>query len=507
MMAARAASSTCTLGVLLDGLRPLEREWDMPVSGLALDSRRLRPGEVFLACAGQRRHGREFLEQVLQAGASAVLWEPAEGECPATEWRQSGDGRRVPVIAVPALAWQVGIIADRFYGQPSAQLFTVGVTGTNGKTSCSQFLAQALNRAAPCGVVGTLGSGLVDELVPGGHTTPDPLSLHAALADMLARGAASVAIEVSSHGLDQGRVNGVRFDCAVFTNLTRDHLDYHGDMAAYGAAKRRLFAMPGLRQAVVNRDDAFGREILAGLPAGLETLSYGLARNGALAEVFGDELHLDTDGLSVRLRTPWGEGVLRSSLLGRFNASNLLAVAAVLLLQGMPIDEVLARLSTTRAIAGRMERFDARRDRPVVVVDYAHTPDALTQALAALREHTAGRLWCVFGCGGERDQGKRPLMGAAAEQGADYVVVTDDNPRREDPVDIIEQVIGGMERPDAAYVVRDRRAALQLAIGQAGPGDVVLVAGKGHEDYQEVGTERRPFSDRAVVAELLGGLG
>lgn len=504
MMAARAAAADRTLGALVEGLCPVQADWDVPVIGLALDSRRLRPGEVFLACVGHNTHGLDYLEQALQAGASAVLWEPQIGASCATEWRTDSGGRLVPLIAVPELSRQVGVIADRFYGHPSVQLFTVGVTGTNGKTSCSQFLAQALNRTAPCGVIGTLGTGLVEAIAPAARTTPDPVSLHADLAQMLERGAASVVMEVSSHGLDQGRVNGVRFDCAVFTNLTRDHLDYHGDMAAYGAAKRRLFAAPGLRQAVINHDDAFGREILDGLSADIETLSYGLERHGHRPEVFGDDLQLDRDGLSLTLHTPWGEGVLRSSLLGRFNASNLLAVAAVLLLQGMPIDEVLARLSATRAIAGRMERFEARAARPVVVVDYAHTPDALTQALLALREHTPGRLWCVFGCGGERDQGKRPLMGAAAEQGADYVVLTDDNPRRENPVDIIEQITRGMGRPDAAYVVRDRRAAIEMALGQADPGDVVLVAGKGHEDYQEVGTERRPFSDRAVVAELLG---
>lgn len=504
-MAVRTETASWTLGRLLKGLRPLEQDWDGPVAGLALDSRQLQPGQVFLACAGHRSHGLDFLDQALASGAAAVVWEPRPDEPAQFRWHTLGDGRRVPLIPVPGLGQKVGLIADRFYGHPSQRLLTVGVTGTNGKTSCSQFLAQALDATAPTGVIGTLGTGLIGRMRPGTHTTPDPVSLHAELAQMLAEGARSVAMEVSSHGLDQGRVNGVHFHCAVFTNLTRDHLDYHGDMAAYGAAKRRLFEVAGLRQAVINHDDAFGRELLAGLPGGVQALGFGLERRGTRAEIVGDGLRLDADGFSMNLQTPWGEGLLRSSLLGRFNASNLLAAAAVLLLQETPFDEVLARLSAIRAIAGRMERFDASRGRPVVVVDYAHTPDALTQALASLREHTPGQLWCVFGCGGERDQGKRPLMGAAAERGADRVVITDDNPRREDPVNIVEHITRGMVNPDAAYIERDRRAAIELAIGRAAPGDLVLVAGKGHEDYQEIGTERRPFSDRELVAGLLGG--
>lgn len=502
-MSAAPAEHGARLRELLAGLGVVDAATDRAVAGVQLDSRRLRSGELFLACAGCHGHGLDYLEQALAAGAAAIVYEPRGERLPA--WHSGPGGRRVPLIPVEGLGARLGLIADRFYDAPSRAVFMVGVTGTNGKTSTSQFLAQTLHRDAPCGVIGTLGNGLLDELEPGPNTTPDALSLHASLARMRDRGARSAVMEVSSHGLDQRRVDGVAFDCAVFTNLSRDHLDYHGDMAAYGAAKRRLFELPGLRQAVINHDDAFGKTLLAGLPTHIERLSYGLKRQGTAPDIHGEGVQPTPDGFRLQLHTPWGTGVLRSSLLGRFNASNLLAVAAVLLLQGRPLDEVLARLALIRPIPGRMERFGARRGQPLVVVDYAHTPDALSQALTALREHTPNRLWCVFGCGGERDQGKRPLMGAAAERGADVVVLTDDNPRRENPVDIIEQIISGLARPDAAHLVRDRGEAIRMAITEAAPGDTVLIAGKGHEVYQEIGGERRPYSDRAVVAELLGG--
>jgi len=502
-MAASEQRPIPRLADLLAGIAAVEPEADRPVAGLALDSRRVEPGWVFLALAGTRTHGLEHAEAAIAAGAVAVLWQ-AEGQAApiALNWRPGPGGNKVPLLAIPGLSSLVGVIADRFYGQPSRALFTVGVTGTNGKTSVSHFLAQALSGDTPCGVIGTLGNGLYGHLAETRHTTPDAITTHALLAQMRAEGAAAAVLEVSSHGLEQGRVGGVVFDSAVFTNLSHEHLDYHGDMAAYGRAKRRLFEMPGLGTAVINADDAFGRELLAGLASGVEAVSYGLGSQGPVPTLLGRELRLDLEGLRLHVRSPWGEGELVSSLLGRFNAANLLAVLGVLLAHGMALDTALARLAGVTTVPGRMERFGGG-ERPLLVVDYAHTPDALEQVLTALREHTEGSLWCVFGCGGERDRAKRPAMGRAAERLADFLVLTDDNPRGEDPWDIVSHIQAGMSRPDAAYVERDRAAAIERAFALAGPGDVVLVAGKGHEDYQEVGAERRPFSDVEQVCRLL----
>ncbi len=507
MMAAHEQRHSYTLSALLAGIAEVAAEADRPVSGLALDSRRVGPGQAFVALAGTRTHGLDHADTAIAAGAVAVLWE-AEGRAAplALSWRTGPGGHKVPLLAIPELSQLVGVIADRFYGQPSHRLFTVGVTGTNGKTSVTQFLAQILSADAPCGVIGTLGNGLYGQLSETRHTTPDAITTHALLSDMCDRGASAAVLEVSSHGLEQGRVNGVAFDTAVFTNLSHEHLDYHGDMDAYGRAKRRLFEMPGLRTAVVNADDAFGRELLTRLSADVQVLSYGLEVHGEAPTLYGTELRLDLEGLRLQVHSPWGEGELVSSLLGRFNAANLLAVLGVLLAHGMALDTALARLAGLTTVPGRMERFGGG-ERPLLVVDYAHTPDALEQVLAALREHTAGSLWCVFGCGGERDRAKRPFMGRAAERLADFVVLTDDNPRGENPWDIVSHIQAGMQRPDAAYVERDRAAAIERAFALAGPGDVVLIAGKGHEDYQEVAGERRSFSDVEQVRRLLGEAG
>ena len=503
MMAAPAQDFTLSHLLAVLGGAPAQLP-ALAVTGLALDSRRVRPGDVFLALAGRRSHGMEYADAAIAAGAAAVLWETGEAAPAAAglAWRQAPDGRRVPLVPVAGLSARAGLLADHFYGRPSADLFVAGVTGTNGKTTVTQLVAAAMGEGA-CGVVGTLGHGLPPALEPSGHTTPDPVTLHRWLAQMREAGARAVAMEVSSHALDQDRAAGVRFDCAVLTNLTHDHLDYHGDMAAYQAAKGRLFRVPGLRHAVVNTDDPFGRRLLCMLPPGVEPVTYGLGTEAALPTLYGHGLRADETGLRLEVDTAWGTGTLVSPLLGRFNAANLLAALGVLLLSGMPLAEALERLGRVRGVPGRMECFGGG-DRPLVVVDYAHTPDALHNVLAALRHHCRGRLWCVFGCGGERDRAKRPRMGAIAERLADHVVLTDDNPRGEDPVSIIEEIQSGMADPDAAYVERDRGRAIARAVAGARPGDVVLVAGKGHEDYQLAGGERRPFSDPAQVKKALG---
>jgi UDP-N-acetylmuramoyl-L-alanyl-D-glutamate--2,6-diaminopimelate ligase len=359
---------------------------------------------------------------------------------------------------------------------------------------------------AASGVIGTLGAGRPGSLRPSGFTTPDVIEVHRTLARLRDAGARWAAMEVSSHALDQGRVAGVRFRAAAFTNLSRDHLDYHGTLAAYGEAKARLFRMPRLGLAVINAGDAFGRSLIGRVPADTDLVTVGPTDTPALAR--GRRLSLRDvearpDGLRVTLGGSWGPLCLESPLLGHFNAENLALALGVLLALGVPAEEALDGLGGVSAPPGRMESFGGD-GRPLVVVDYAHTPDALAKALAAARVHCRGRLWCVFGCGGDRDPGKRPAMGRQAERLADRLVVTDDNPRGEAPADIVAGILAGFEDPARVRVEHDRRAAIRLAVRQAARADVVLVAGKGHEDYQIIGDERRPFSDRDAVLDALG---
>lgn len=474
---------------------------DVEVIGLVLDSRQVKAGDLFVALPGTRTDGHRYIDAAVAAGAVAVL-------CDAAQMKNVVEAA-VPCLALDGLKDKLGLIAERFYGAPSKQMFVVGVTGTNGKTSCSHFIAQALHsEAEPAAVIGTLGNGFIDRLEQASHTTPDAISLHVLLRRLVDAGAASVAMEVSSHGLEQGRVNGVDFDLALFTNLSRDHLDYHGDMAGYGRAKARLFQMPGLRYAVINGDDAFGETLLSELPTTVEAIVYSL-NDTCRGEnrICGEIVSQGRDGLLLELRTPWGDGRLHSGLLGRFNASNLLAVLSALLLKGMGLETALQKLSRLHTVPGRMERFGGEARQPLVVVDYAHTPDALEQVLVTLREHCAARLWCVFGCGGERDRGKRPVMGGIAAHHADQVILTDDNPRHEDPAAIIADIATGIASESVpVLVMRDRAQAIRHAVTHAAASDVVLVAGKGHEDYQQVGGETLPFSDSEQVRQALGAV-
>jgi UDP-N-acetylmuramoyl-L-alanyl-D-glutamate--2,6-diaminopimelate ligase len=462
------------------------------VRGLQTDSRRVQPGDLFLALPGMVADGRDYIGDAVASGAGAIAYETDDGYLL--------PGAPVPVFGVSGLRHKIGMIADRFYGAPSHRLVLVGVTGTNGKTTCTQLLAQALDQPPRrCAVIGTLGGGFPGALNASIHTTPDAVTVQRLLAEFLDRGAAHVAMEVSSHALEQGRVNGVRFHVAVFTNLTRDHLDYHGDMTAYGQAKAKLFAHEGLKYAVINHDDDFGRRLLADVGAPVTCLSYGIEGGDVRAR----EVRPSPEGLWLRIRTPHGETELRSPLIGHFNVYNLLAVLATLLALGVELNDAAARLAQAQAPAGRAERFGGARGLPLVVVDYAHTPDALEKILTALREHARGKLWCVFGCGGDRDRGKRPVMGEIAERLADEVLLTDDNPRHESGDAIIADIAGGMRA--APRIIRDRRNAIATAIQAAAEGDIVLIAGKGHEDYQQVGDERRPYSDRDTVRTLMGG--
>jgi UDP-N-acetylmuramoyl-L-alanyl-D-glutamate--2,6-diaminopimelate ligase len=451
---------------------------------LTLDSRKVRPGDLFLAVPGTAQDGRLHIADAIARGAAAVAYE-AEG---ASEMRDSA----ADLIAMKGLAGQLSAIAGRFYGEPSRALRLVGVTGTNGKTSVSQLLAQALDLLGErCGIVGTLGSGFHAELVQGQHTTPDPIGVQALLANLKQAGAKAVAMEVSSHGLDQGRVAALDFSVAVFTNLSRDHLDYHGTMAAYGAAKAALFTRAGLRCRVLNVDDQFGRE-LAALPAESRLISYSL--DDPAAYLYCRSAEFDQHGVRADVVTPQGEGRLSSALLGRFNLSNLLAVVGALLALDYPLDEILAVIPQLQGPLGRMQRLGGGA-QPLVVIDYAHTPDALDQVLQALRQHVEGQLLCLFGCGGDRDRGKRALMAAVAEQRADRVLVTDDNPRSEAPEQIFADISAGFSPGANVCLQHGRGAAIAQLIGSAKAGDVVLLAGKGHEDYQEINGLRQPFSD------------
>ena len=458
-------------------------------AGLCADSRSVQPGDAFIALRGARHDGLAHLAEVHARGAVAVLVDKE---------RVMPEGAPLPLVPVENLASRAGAIAATFYGDPSRHLDVIGVTGTNGKTTTTQLIAQALLHAGmSCGVIGTLGSGFPGQLRDTSHTTPDAVTLQRLLADLRREGARAVAMEVSSHALALGRVEALHIDTAVFTNLTHDHLDFHGSIEAYGAAKARLFTHPGLRHAVVNLDDPFGRHIHAMLDEGIERTGFSIGGNGA--DIRAADVEYRSDGIRARVEARGEEGELRLPLVGRFNLENALAVTGALLARGMPLAEVLSALAAVRPVAGRMERVG---DTPLVLVDYAHTPDALEQSLRAARAHCRGRLWCVFGCGGDRDRSKRPLMGRIAREHADEVVVTSDNPRSEDPLAIIAGICDGI--PDRGVIREaDRRAAIFRAIGDAGPADCVLIAGKGHENYQESAGIRLAFSDATVAREAL----
>jgi UDP-N-acetylmuramoyl-L-alanyl-D-glutamate--2,6-diaminopimelate ligase len=476
---------------------------------LTNDSRRVRRGDTFVAYPGAASDGRDYIAEAIAAGAASVLWERG-----GYEWNPRW---RVPQIGVQGLRRRAGEIASRICGRPSGRLAVIGVTGTNGKTTCSQWIAQALTRAGRrCAVIGTLGYGMRPPLEPLVNTTPDALWLHAQLAEFARRGAQAVAMEVSSIGLDQHRVAGVEFETALFTNLSRDHLEYHRTLRRYGQAKARLFAWDSLKHAVVNLDDAFGRRLARRIRRpGLRVLGYGFGTAASsAASVRGANLSTGPQGVSFDVKTPWGAARIAAPVLGAYNASNLLGTLAVLLASGVRLSRAASALGALRPVPGRLERLGGGA-RPLVVVDYAHTPDALRQVLVTLRDLLSARspvtshesrLICVFGCGGDRDRGKRPMMGRIAAQLADRVVVTSDNPRGESPQAIIADILGGARQaPGDVAVEADRCRAIRRAVAEARRGDIVLVAGKGHEDYQEVRGVRRPFSDAAVAREALAG--
>ncbi len=489
------SASEIELSWLLAGLVAAPR---IAVRDLTLDSRSVRPGDAFVALAGQSSHGLDHLEEVIARGAIAILWDPTDGRRPPTL------PPSVTAVAVPGLRPELGDVADRFYAEPSAAVDVAGVTGTNGKTTCAWLFAQCFGDDGA--YIGTLGTGRPPDVSSTSHTTPDVVSVHRTLRTLVDAGARWVAMEVSSHALDQDRIGAVRLPLTGFTNLTRDHLDYHGSMVAYGAAKERIVHCRGVEHAVINIADPFGRELATRLPENVTLTAVGPIATDLRASRFVTATRVErhADGLDLTGDTHAGPFRLRSALIGGFNADNLLLVLGLLLAADMPLIQAVESLARAAAPPGRMEAFAMGRDGPTLVVDYAHTPDALSKVLAALRSHTKGDLWCVFGCGGDRDPGKRPLMAAAVEAIADRIVITDDNPRTEDPDRIVAMLSGALTGRVPAHVERDRAKAIADAAAQARPGDVVLIAGKGHEDYQIYGTERRHFSDRELALALTG---
>jgi UDP-N-acetylmuramoyl-L-alanyl-D-glutamate--2,6-diaminopimelate ligase len=474
------------------------------ITHLVADSRRVKSGDTFVAYPGEQTDGRQFIDQAISNGANAVIWDSKK-----FSWN---DSWKTPNLAIDELRNHAGEIADYVYGAPSKKLWMVGITGTNGKTTCSHWIARSLNELGrKSAMLGTLGNGLPGALQPTVNTTPEAINVHGLLSEYVEQGVKAVAMEVSSHALSQGRVNAVHYDVAMLTNLSRDHLDYHGDMQSYAAAKRRLFDWENLKHAVLNLDDAFGAELAETLRDGeVEVVGYGLSEDALrLAErlgirmVFGEELHMDAQGMTLNIHSSWGRAELHSRLIGRFNASNLLGVLAVLLVSGIELADGVSELEKQKAVAGRMQTLGGK-DKPTVVVDYAHTPDALEKVLQTLNEVTkplGGKVICVFGCGGDRDRGKRPMMGAVASRLADESIITSDNPRTESPKAIIDAILFGMQ--GKYEVMEDRAHAITRAVSMARAVDTVLIAGKGHEDYQEINGVKLPFSDSEVVRRAL----
>lgn len=500
------------------------------IARLMTDSRAVQAGDTFVAYPGEKMDGRQFIAQAIEQGANAVIWENQD-----FEWNPNW---QVPNLGVADLRRRAGWLADAIYGQPSEKLWVVGVTGTNGKTSTSHWIAQALDDSnRRCALIGTLGNGFHGTLKTSANTTPDAICVHALLAEYVRVGAQALAMEVSSHALSQGRVNGVSFDIALLTNLSRDHFDYHGNMQNYAAAKRKLFYWHSLKYVVLNLDDAFGQELAEQLQdSAVEVIGYALrplskklpqVERPGLRMVYGELLEMSGQGMKLAIKSSWGVAHINSSLVGRFNAENLLGALAVLLVSKIDLHAAALSLSKVQAVSGRMQRLGSAQ-QPTVIVDYAHSPDALEKVLLALREvsqfHSTAkgaevneqaigdqlssrstslsRLICVFGCGGERDRGKRGLMGKIAEQFSDHCIITSDNPRNEDPHNIIAEIVNGMSATKHEIIV-ERGAAIRLAISQARQSDTVLIAGKGHEDYQEVKGVRHPFNDVLIAQQAL----
>ena len=483
-----------SISTLLQGIIEVPSVFDVTIHGLKTDSRKVQSGDAFIALAGARTPAEHYMDQAISAGATAILLE-SEQE------RQCHERHGALIVPVVGLRARLGRIADRFFEHPSRHLRVIGVTGTNGKTSVTQYISQLLRETGtPCGLLGTLGYGMPGSIESATHTTPDVVQVNRVLSRIRNEGGRAAVMEVSSHALDQGRVDNLTMTGAVFTNLTRDHLDYHGSMEAYGEAKARLFLREELHFSVINFDDPFGRQLYGQLEGQCDRVRYSL--HEAQTELWLKEFTPTAPGFRARVDGQWGEFDLAVPLLGSFNASNVLAALATVLTLGVPVERAVSIVRELSPPPGRLERFTGSTGKHVVV-DYAHTPDALANALEALRPHIRGRLICVFGCGGDRDPGKRPEMAKEAEKRADYVIVTDDNPRTEQPERIVSDISAGFTQAGRWQVIHDRAQAIAEAVGMANEDDLVLIAGKGHEAYQEIRGQKLPFSDAEQVRHLL----
>ena len=468
---------------------------DCSITGLTLDSRQVKPGYLFIATSGNHDDGRNYISTAIENGAGAII-------CESRGCEKFYLSSNTPSFTVNNLRQHISHLAARFYHYPSKQLRIVGITGTNGKTSCSHYIAKTLDQTSePCAVIGTLGYGLINELRPAGLTTPDAITIQKLLTEFASQGANTVVMEASSHALDQGRVKNIEFDIGIFTNLTHDHLDYHKTMKCYGASKARLFNEFNLNHAIVNISDPFGYRIFSQLPHCVQGISFAI--DNPKADIFATNVKVTWSGVSAILKTPWGEGLLQSQLIGKFNVFNLLATIATLNLLGMSFNESLIKIKALQGIPGHMQIIKYP-GKPIVIIDYAHTPVALSNILQNLKLMNSGKIWCVFGCGGDRDKLKRGHMGKIAEQFADKLVLTNDNPRYEDPNVIIEAILKGISKLSCVEVILNRGQAIYFAIEHASMNDIVVIAGKGHETYQSIGDEKLPFCDLEFVNNTLG---
>lgn len=479
------------LSQLLKGIQAVSPHADRDISHLTLDSREIRSGSLFIAVSGSQTDGKKFIASAIERGAVAILSDEAV------------PNMSVPILVMPHLKQQIGEIAANFYDHPAKKLQMIGVTGTNGKTSIAHFIAQALSELnIPCGLMGSLGRGFFGQLVESDINTPDAINLQATLAQFVNTRARCAVMEVSSHGIDQHRVDAIPFEMGIFTNLTQDHLDYHGTMEKYAAVKRHFLTSPQVKQVILNVDDEYGNEWARDLQHSKPTYCYSLK---PLSEnpfnVFVRDVQTSLSGIKARIHSPWGEGELKVPLLGHFNLSNVLAVFTALNLLKIPFHDVLNRLAKLKSVPGRMQLL-RHAQFPLVVVDHSHSPDSLAKALQVLREYTKQKLICVFGCGGDRDRGKRPKMAAIVEQYADVVIVTSDNPRSEDPHAIIEEILMGFVDKKHALIEVDRSNAILKSIQLATTDDCILIAGKGAERYQLFANKKIPFNDAEKVISL-----
>ena len=471
------------------------------ITGLALDSRKVVDGNLFVALSGTKEHGLNYTQQALANGASAIVYDTNNS----AKFPIAQEDTTSPFFAIKDLNKIIGSIASRFYNNPSQHMDIIGITGTNGKTSCSQYLSQLMSQ---CGIIGTLGWGSFGQLEKTTNTTPDAIALQNILANMKAQGKQAVAMEVSSHGIEQGRINGITFKGAVITNITRDHLDYHGSMENYLKTKLQLLKKPGLSFVVVNLDDTYHKEAIDAVPSGIPIWGFSCSDREMIAgeTMRGSIIGYHSNGIEIEINWRKQSQRVITPLYGDFNIENILAVMTVLMALGKEFLESIEKLANIKPVKGRMESFGGNNLLPLVFVDYAHTPDALNRVLSCVRKHCNQNLWVIFGCGGNRDIGKRPLMREAAEYWADHIIITDDNPRSENGLAIINNILAG-SKSTKIEIIQNRQQAIMDVIARASEQDCIVIAGKGHENYQEINGKQIPFQDQLVVMKALKNRG